>query len=92
MTFQYINTSAWLSPNIYKISTSECQAAEDLMAGTFKLEQVLAVANKHPFYSSVHEYPLTPEDVEKVLSEETSSEADSIESLSQLPITRKEDM
>jgi hypothetical protein len=61
------------------------------MDSPFAIEHVLAVASKHPFYSSCHEYPLTPEDVAKIVSTECSS-PDVASLLSKFPVTKKDQM
>ncbi|KAF7937694.1 uncharacterized protein EAE97_007490 [Botrytis byssoidea] len=60
------------------------------MGGSFKIGHVVAVASKHPFYSS-HKYPLSPKEVEEITSRElTPNCAHSL--LSQCQIIRKEDL
>lgn len=63
------------------------------MAEAFKLEHVLAVASKHPFYSS-NTYPLTPDEIADVVVNTPFS--DSISSvevlLGKFPIMQKDDM
>jgi hypothetical protein len=60
------------------------------MEGSFNIGHVVAVASKHPFYSS-HEYPLRPEEVAEIIAKEpVSNSANDL--LSQCPIIQKEDL
>ncbi|KFY03232.1 hypothetical protein O988_01609 [Pseudogymnoascus sp. VKM F-3808] len=60
------------------------------MEGSFNIGHVVAVASKHPFYSS-HEYPLRPEEVAEIIAQEpVSNSANDL--LSQCPIIQKEDL
>ncbi|KFY10512.1 hypothetical protein V492_04979 [Pseudogymnoascus sp. VKM F-4246] len=60
------------------------------MADSFSIGQVVAVASKHPFYSS-YEYPLTPEEVAEITAQEfTSNNAEYL--LSKCPIIQKDDL
>lgn len=60
------------------------------MAGSFSIGHVVAVASKHPFYSS-HEYPLRPEEVTEITAQEPTSNSTK-DLLSQCPIIQKEDL
>ena len=60
------------------------------MGGAFNIGHVVAVANKHPFYSS-HKYPLRPEEVAEIITQELESKSTN-GFLSQCPITHKEDL
>lgn len=58
------------------------------MGGSFNIEHVVAVASKHPFYSS-HEYPLRPEEVAEIITQELASKS-AHDLLSQCPIIQKD--
>ncbi|KFX88684.1 hypothetical protein V490_07472 [Pseudogymnoascus sp. VKM F-3557] len=60
------------------------------MEGPFDIGHVVAVASKHPFYSA-HEYPLRPEEVAEITTQEpVSSNVNDL--LSRCPIIQKEDL
>lgn len=60
------------------------------MEGPFNIRHVVAVASKHPFYSS-HEYPLRPEELAKIVAQEFPV-SNTNDLLSQCPIIQKEDL
>jgi len=55
---------------------------------SFLIEHVVKVAKRHPFYSSDHEYPLTPAEVLELTKTPTASN-DIAFQLSQVPLTEK---
>ncbi|OBT73069.1 hypothetical protein VF21_07616 [Pseudogymnoascus sp. 05NY08] len=61
------------------------------MEGPFNIGHVVAVASKHPFYSS-QEYPLRPEEVAEITAQKLVSRSSADELLSQCPIIQKEDL
>lgn len=54
----------------------------------YQLSEILAVARHHPFYNVDAKYPLSPEEVSKVIKATNSSE----DGLLQYPITEKQNM
>jgi hypothetical protein len=73
------------------LSKSREQVEIPSIVGPYHIEHVVAVAAKHPYYSSNDIYPLPPDQISRIMQTGTSS-FDVVSLLSKFPVSQKEDM